>query len=342
MTQQNGLRKAERRKAKIRVGLAGSSGSGKTMSALKLAKGLVGDWSKIAILDTEHGSGDLYSSLGDYNVRPLEAPFTPERYIEAIEECEAAGMEAIIIDSITHEWDGKGGILDVHSQMAGNSFTNWAKLTPRHNKFIEKMLQSPVHIIATMRTKQDYVLVEKNGRQVPEKVGLKAITRDGVDYELTLVLDIDIKHMAVASKDRTGLFAGKPDFVISEETGSTIRTWCESGAASMVEVEIKEKAEARIALSAILAEMGGTEDWVIKTYGDLQTMPAKKMMSIATQLQELQAKRKADAAKKPKTGAQVLEEKKARQAEIESVDQSVAPVDGEIEEVNIDNVELPA
>ena len=82
-------------------------------------------------------------------------------------------MEVIIIDSISHEWEGSGGILDIHAGMAGNSFTNWGKLTPRHNAFIQTILQTNKHIIGTIRSKQDYVLNEKNGKQVPEKVGLK-------------------------------------------------------------------------------------------------------------------------------------------------------------------------
>src|SRR5213075_24314 len=106
----------------------------------------------------------------------------------------------------SHEWEGIGGILETHGNMMGNSYTNWSKLTPRHNSFVQHILQSPAHVIGTIRAKQDYVLSEKNGKQVPEKVGLKGVTRDGMDYEFTLVFDIDIKHNASASKDRTGLF----------------------------------------------------------------------------------------------------------------------------------------
>ena len=122
-----------------------------------------------------------------------------------------------------------GDILDTHSQMTGNSFTAWAKLTPRHNAFVQEILQSPVHIIATIRSKQDYVLVDKNGKMVPEKVGLKGITREGMDYEFTLVFDLDIKHNATASKDRTSLFIDKPEFKISVEAGKKILEWCNSG-----------------------------------------------------------------------------------------------------------------
>ena len=208
------------------MAIQGPSGSGKTYSSLLIANGLCKDWSKIGIIDTEYHSAHLYSALGPYNVLSLEEPFSPERYIEAIESCERAGMKVIIIDSISHEWEGTGGILDVHGNMAGNSFTNWSKVTPRHNAFVQKILQSPVHIIATIRSKQDYVLTDKNGKMVPEKVGLKGVTRDGMDYEFSLVLDLDIKHQASASKDRTGMFMDKFAFAPSVLTGERIRTWC--------------------------------------------------------------------------------------------------------------------
>lgn len=220
------LQTAQRKRAKIKMGLQGPSGSGKTYSALLIAAGLSSGWDKVAVIDTENHSAELYSHLGDYKVLNLSAPFTPERYISAIEICEQAGMEVIILDSVTHEWEN---LIDFHSSMQGNSFTNWGKITPRHNAFVQKMLQSPCHIISTVRTKQDYVLSEKNGKMVPEKVGLKSVQRDGLEYEFTLVFDLDIKNNATASKDRTGLFFGKPEQKLSIETGTIIRKWCESG-----------------------------------------------------------------------------------------------------------------
>ncbi|KUF45778.1 AAA family ATPase [Myroides marinus] len=223
------LRQSERKRAKIKMALQGSAGSGKTYSSLLLAQGLTnGDLSKVAIIDTENGSADLYAHLGSYNVLSLQPPFTPEAYIKAIEICEQANMEVIIIDSISHCWDE---LLDFHSKLVGNSFTNWAKVTPRQKSFVDKILQSSAHIIATMRTKQDYVLNQKDGKYVPEKVGLKAVQRDGVDYEFTLVFDIDIKHYVVSSKDRTSLFMGKPEFIINESTGRKILEWCNKGEA---------------------------------------------------------------------------------------------------------------
>lgn len=222
------IRKALRKQAKIKLALQGSAGSGKTFSALLLASGMTA-WSKIALIDTENHSADLYAHLGEFNVLQLSKPFSPERYISAIEICEQVGMEVIIVDSITHEWEGSGGILDIHGNMPGNSFTNWSKITPRHNAFVQKILESPCHIICSIRTKTDYVLSEKNGKMVPEKVGMKGITRDGMDYEFTIVFDLDLKHNATASKDRTGLFMDKPEAIITQEHGRRILQWCKKG-----------------------------------------------------------------------------------------------------------------
>ena len=219
----------QRKLAKIKMGIQGPSGSGKTYSSLLIAFGLCNNWSKIAIIDTENHSADLYSQLGSYNVLSLEKPFTPENYIDAIDLCIQQGMEVIIIDSVSHEWEGQGGILEIHGNMMGNSFTNWNRVTPRHNAFVQKIIQSPVHIIATIRAKQDYVLNEKNGKLVPEKVGLKGITRDGLDYEFTIMFEIDMKHNVTATKDRTGLYSDIPSFIITPNTGKRIKDWCLNG-----------------------------------------------------------------------------------------------------------------
>ncbi len=220
------LKKSQRSKVKIKMALQAPSGSGKSYSALLIAQGLTkGDFSKIAVIDTESGSSNLYAHLGSYQVLNLDIPHSPERYMEAIDLCINSGIECIIIDSISHCWDF---LLDYHSSLAGNSFTNWNKVTPRQKAFVDKILQSDVHIICTMRVKQDYVLSEKNGKMVPEKVGLKAIQRDEISYEFTIVFDIDYKHFASASKDRTNLFEGKPQFIINSNTGKKILDWCNS------------------------------------------------------------------------------------------------------------------
>lgn len=224
------LKKATRSKVKLRLGLSSVSGGGKTYSALLLAHGLCADWSKTAVIDTENNSASLYSDLGDFNTIELQPPYNPERYVEAIRACEDAGMEVIIVDSITHEWDGKGGILQISDSMPGNSFANWAKLTPRHQSFIDAILQSKCHVITTVRRKQDYEMTkDANGKVNVQKLGLKEVTREGFEYEVTINFELDIKHNATASKDRTRLFMDKPAFIITPDTGKLIKQWCESG-----------------------------------------------------------------------------------------------------------------
>lgn len=224
------FRKAERRKAKLRCGLAGPSGSGKTYSALQIAFGLGG---KIALIDTENGSGDLYAHLGDYDVLTLQAPFTPDKYIDGIKAAERAGYATVIIDSLSHAWAGEGGLLDQHGRIAdsgkGNSYTAWRTITPKHNALVEAMLQSSCHVIATMRTKTEYI-VEKSdrGKDVPRKVGLAPIQRDGMEYEFTVFFDLSADHTASSSKDRTSLFDGLY-FRPTQETGVKLLRWLNEG-----------------------------------------------------------------------------------------------------------------
>lgn len=224
------LKKAQRQQVKLRIGLSGPSGYGKTYSALLLAYGIIEDWSKIAIIDTENNSASLYSHLGEFNVLTLQEPFTPERYIEAIKVCENEEMEVIIIDSISHEWQGKGGCLEIH-EMLGGRFNDWAKVTPRHNAFLDAIIQSKSHIITTSRRKVDYSIdQDSNGKTKVTKVGMKEITREGYEYELTVNFEfLNDRNLVNASKDRTGLFAGKPEFIINTSTGKKLFDWCNNG-----------------------------------------------------------------------------------------------------------------
>ena len=228
------LKKAERKKSYLKLNLSAPSGAGKTYSALLMAKGLVGDWSKIAIIDTENGSASLYSHLGEFNTLDLEPPFTPERYIESINLCVSSGIECIIIDSSTHEWSGAGGCIEANERLAqlkykGNTWSAWNETTPRHDRFVQTVLQARAHVITCTRSKMETVMGE--GKKV-HKVGMKDIQRDGWEYELTVSLNIDRDtHIASASKDRTGLFEGKDPFVITTQTGEAIRKWCDEGAA---------------------------------------------------------------------------------------------------------------
>ena len=223
------IRKAQRMKAKLRMGIAAPSGAGKTYSALLLAFGLGG---KVGLIDTEHGSGDLYAHLGDYDVIGIEAPYSVDKYINAIAEFEKAGYNTIIIDSLSHAWSCDGGLLDQQGKLAdrgANSFAAWRTITPKHNALVDAMLRSPCHIIATMRAKQDYVLeTNAQGKQQPKKVGLAPVQREGMEYEFTVMLDVDMNHIASASKDRTSLFDGRY-FKIGKETGIELLSWLEMG-----------------------------------------------------------------------------------------------------------------
>jgi len=224
------LQQTRRHNVKLRLGISGASGFGKTYSALRLAYGMTNDWTKIAVIDTENSSASLYSNLGNYNVLELSAPFSPERYIEAIDVCEKANIEVIIIDSITHEWQGEGGCLQIHENLGGR-FQDWGSVKPRHQKFIDRILGSSSHVITTARRKIEYSLdVGSNGKSKVIKHGTKEITSEGFEYELSVNFElINENHLCKVSKDRTNLFSGKPEFVISPNIGRQLINWCNEG-----------------------------------------------------------------------------------------------------------------
>jgi len=250
------IRKAERRQSKLRLGLAGPSGAGKTMSALKLARGMMPE-GKILLIDTERGSGDLYAHLYDYDILQLTPPYAPKNYVEAI----AAGIDAkydvIIIDSLTHAWADEGGLLDQADKLGaakGNRYTIWADLTPQHRSLVNAMLNAPCHIIATVRSKQSYEMEEYtdsrgNKKTKPVKLGMAPVQREGMEYEFTVFMDIEINHSATTSKDRTDLFKDEV-FVIDEKIGERLMTWLNSGKTRQ-EFEAEEAERQR---QAILAE----------------------------------------------------------------------------------------
>ncbi len=219
--------KAERKKGKLRLAIAGPAGSGKTYSALLIALGLGG---RIAMIDTERGSGELYDHLGEYDACTIHPPFEPKKYVETIRAAEDLGYETIIIDSLSHAWVGQGGLLDVHGHIAdktGNSWSAWRQVTPKHNELVDAMLQSKCHIIATMRSKMEYAQVEENGKKQVKKLGMSPIQRDGMEYEFTVFIDLDQQHTATTTKDRTTLFDGQY-FVPTIETGRTLLAWLEN------------------------------------------------------------------------------------------------------------------
>ena len=226
----SGFQKAQRIVKKARIGLCGVAGSGKTLSALKIALGI---GKRIALVDTENNSSVLYADRIDFDVLNIEPPFEIEKYIQAIHQAEAAGYEVLILDSISHAWAGEGGLLDTQGKMADggmNSFTAWRKLTPQHNAFIEAMIRSKLHLIATMRSKMDYVVeMNEKGKSVPKKVGLAPVQREGMDYEFDIVFDLDLNHNALSTKDRSSLFDGKLVSRPDENIGKQILEWLERG-----------------------------------------------------------------------------------------------------------------
>lgn len=212
---------------KFKIGVRGVSGSGKTMSALLLAYGLVGNWRKIFVVDTEFSAG-FYANLGDFQRLKLPAPFSTERYLYAFNKAIAKGAEVVIFDSISHWWAGPGGVLEKNEENAknffkGNTWQAWSKTNKEeYDYFINNVImQENAHIIFCMRTKTDYVIEKIGERNKVTKVGLKEIMRDGFEYELSIVFNIEQTHIAYALKDRTGLFEGK-NFIINEDTGRHI------------------------------------------------------------------------------------------------------------------------
>lgn len=223
------LQTAERKRVKLRLNIASASGFGKTYGALLLAFGITGDWRKVAVIDTENESASLYAHLGSFKTVPLKPPFSPQRYIQAVRMCEDAGMEVIIIDSITHVWKGQGGLLEYQTSLGGR-YQDWAKATPLYQQWLNTILQSPCHVITTCRKKQAYNIITEGNKTKVEKAGLDDEIRDGYEYEMTIAFDItNDQHMVKASKDRTGLFTGKSSFIITPETGKLIADWCNEG-----------------------------------------------------------------------------------------------------------------
>lgn len=249
------FQKAVKSQAKLRMAIDGPSGSGKTYTALTAATALANGADKehpgkIAVIDTERGSASLYSDRFDFDVAVLDT-FSPLKYVELIEAAEEAGYAVIVIDSLSHAWEGEGGALDMVDDAAKrsqskNSFTAWKDITPMHRKLVDAMLQSKCHIIATMRSKTEYVIetVERNGRQVqmPRKIGLAPIQRQGMEYEFTIVGDMDLDHNFVVSKSRMAELADVVESKPGVKFFARVADWLNSGVAAPVPSEKPKEA----------------------------------------------------------------------------------------------------
>lgn len=247
------IERAQRKDVKIKLAITGPSGAGKTMSSILLAHGLCPE-GKILVIDSENKSSNLYADHPltknkHFDVLSIDAPYTIQKYIQALEMGVNEKYDVIILDSISHAWAGEGGLLDKKSAIdsrGGNSYTNWATVTKEQEMFKSKLLHASAHVIATMRSKQDYVMeANEKGKSAPKKVGLAPIQRDGMEYEFTTVFDVGMDHQFTVSKDRTGLFDGRIER-ITENTGKEIRCWLDGASKEEPKVIHEQKAVAPI------------------------------------------------------------------------------------------------
>lgn len=199
--------KAVKHESKLRLAVTGPSGSGKTYTSLAIASALA-DGNPVAVVDTEHGSASKYADLFAFDVVNMVAPFHPDRFVEMIREAAASGYAVIVLDSLTHAWQGTGGMLDLVDEIAkrktgGNGFAAWKDATPIQNRLIDAIVGAPIHVIATMRSKQDYVQdKDDRGKTQIRKVGMAAQQREGFEYEFDVVMDMDIDNNGIVSKTR--------------------------------------------------------------------------------------------------------------------------------------------
>lgn len=226
---------ATKKKSRARVALVGPSGSGKTYTSLGFARVLAGADGRIAVIDTERGSASKYAgSVADFDVLDLEK-HDPREYVQAIRDAAREGYEVLVIDSLSHAWNGRGGALELVDQAAsrskaGNSYTAWRDVTPMHNALIDAILTYPGHVIATMRAKTEYVLEEgPGGKKVPRKIGLAPVQRDGMEYEFDVVADIDHDHTFVVTKTRCAALDGLVVRHPGPEVAERIRAWLDDG-----------------------------------------------------------------------------------------------------------------
>jgi archaellum biogenesis ATPase FlaH len=240
------IKKAERRQVKIRMGISGPAGSGKSMSALLIAHGMCGDWSKICVIDTENGRANYYAHLGEYSTIEITGTYETEKYIKAIEMAEQAGFEVIIVDSMTHAWNAPGGILALVDSLTANTklnnFTAWGVATPKEQAFRQRILASKAHIICTFRSKVETTLVDGKVK----KMGMKVEYREGIEYEFTLFGEMHETQMHL-TKDNTQVFPANKPFLPCVETGQQIINWCLQGSPTEVKdpaVSEEEKASA--------------------------------------------------------------------------------------------------
>lgn len=272
------VKKAKREKIYCKIALMAPSGGGKTYSALRLATGMAeeieretGKKARILMGNTEQKRGYYYANEFDYDIVDIEAPHNPEKYVEFINFAVQEGYDILIIDSSSHEWEGRGGCLEIQQNLGGQ-YQDWKKVTPRHNKFIEAIADSPIHIIATMRGKDQYEMVKNDkGKASVQKLGVGAKQRDGFEYEFTCTFLIDQKtSIAEAQKDNTHIFENEGPTLLSEDYGKRIIQWANSGdgytppvrgrAEQEAEKTIENLSSIKKEIIAMCTQLGGTKN----------------------------------------------------------------------------------
>lgn len=261
--------KATKAEAKARIAVTGPSGSGKTYSSLLWAE-VLAEGGKIAVIDTERDSAKLYADRFAFDALSMSAPYHPDRLVEALKVAQEEGYACVVIDSLTHFWNGQGGILEIVDQAGaankGNNFSGWKVATPIQQRMVDAILAFDGHIITTIRAKTEWSLERnENGKIAPRKVGLAPQQRDGIEYEYTLFLEMDTEHRTVIGKTRCDLLADKV-FAANNavEGANTFLNWLKSGDPIITATE-RDALDGRIrsltpeqrrALSGVWAEAG--------------------------------------------------------------------------------------
>ena len=267
-----------RAKSKARIALTGPSGSGKTLSALYLAFGITGDWSKVALIDTEHERARFYANRGDFETgaflySPMTPPYSPDKYIEYVQSAaQAVGEDGVVIvDSFSHAWDNTGGVLDIKSQIAQqrgkNDYTAWDEAGKIQNNLVNTILSVNCHTIITMRAKMAYAMeVNDRGKTVPVKIGLAPVQRENTEYEFDIVFQLDRQHIASLSKDTT--FLDNWCGVITPELGRQLGEWLSQG------VELPRCSDCgKVIMSDGKRTVRQIIDGTVKNYGRQLCMP---------------------------------------------------------------------
>ena len=280
------IRDAKKTQLAVKVLCSGSSGSGKTYTALRLATGIVNKMGgNIVLINTEGNRGDLYSKDFKYQIIDLDEPRTPERYIEAIQYAISQGASVVIIDSLSHEWNYLNELVN---NMPGTSFQNWGKVKPKHRKLTDYIASVGTHIIATGRGKDEYVMeMNDKGKQTPKKVGVGVQQEKDTEYEYMVTFNISQDtHIANVMKDNTHLFEGRYE-VLTEKDGEALYEWANSGEKPPVD-EVKE---AQIRIIGLLKDLGGsTNDEVMQLVVDTISIKNPNNCNDITKLLELEKK----------------------------------------------------